>query len=67
MASLSLLLEVLSAVDITIQNDLNLNKLIKKVSGIASVKGILKIAYLYQLSTQVKEDIKNLEWISKTA
>ena len=61
MASLSLLLEVLSAVDITTQNDPNLNKPIKKVSGIILVKGILKIAYLYQLSTQAKEDVKNLK------
>ena len=50
-ASLSLLLEVLSAVDVTTQNNPNLNKLIKKVSGIASVKEILKITYLYQLGT----------------
>ena len=50
-ASLSLLSEVLSTVNITAQNDPNLNKLIKKVSGIILVKGILKIAYLYQLST----------------
>ena len=47
MASLSLLLEILSAVDITAQNDPNSNKLIKKISGVALVKGILKIAYLY--------------------
>ena len=47
MASLSLLLEVLSAVDITIQNNPNLNKLIKKISGVVLVKRILKIAYLY--------------------
>ena len=47
MASLGLLSEVLSAVDITIQNNPNLNKLIKKISGVVSVKRILKIAYLY--------------------
>ena len=50
MAFLSLLLEVLSAVDITAQNNPNSNKLIKKVSGIVLVKKILKITYLYQLS-----------------
>ena len=47
MASLSFLLEVLSIINITIQNDPNLNKPIKMVSGIVLVKGILKIAYLY--------------------
>ena len=47
MASLSFSSEVLSVIDITIQNNPNLNKPIKKVSGIILVKGILKIAYLY--------------------
>ena len=47
MASLSLLLEVLSAVNITAQNNSNLNKLIKKINSIILVKEILKIAYLY--------------------
>ena len=47
MASLSFLLEILSVIDITTQNDPNLNKLIKKVSSVVLVKGILKITYLY--------------------
>ena len=47
MAFLSFLLEVLSVINITTQNNPNLNKPIKKVSGVVLVKGILKIAYLY--------------------
>jgi hypothetical protein len=47
MAFLSFLLKILFIIDITVQNNPNLNKPIKKVSGVVSVKGILKIAYLY--------------------
>ena len=46
-AFLSFLSEVLSIIDITVQNNPNLNKPIKKVSGVVLVKGILKIVYLY--------------------
>ena len=47
MASLSFLLKVLSVINITVQNNPNLNKPIKKVSGVVLIKGILKIIYLY--------------------
>ena len=43
------------------------NKPIKKINSVILVKGILEITYLYQLSTQAKEDAKNPEQISKAA
>ena len=67
MASLSFLLEVLSAMAATKLADPASNKPIKKINGVTSVKGILEIAHPYQLGTQAKEDAKNPERISEAA
>ena len=47
MASLSFSSEVLLAMAATKLADPTLNKPIKKINGVTSVKGILEIAYLY--------------------
>jgi len=59
--------EVLSAMAVTELADPTLNKPIKKINSVTSVKGMLEIAYLYQLSTQAKKNAKNLEQIFKAA